>query len=664
MKINSSIILFICFCFCFCAKKEKTASFFLDEAYYQKKSNKEHYLDSLSQEVLLSNINDSLTRELLFQIAAKYEDLELDGKYNSLVQRIEDLAFRKKDTLHQAKVLWYKGDYYNNKEIFDQAFYYYTKSEKLFKLSKKDSINWARMLLCESGVLYDIGIYSESEAKTVKALSILSEKKHTRLTYEAYVQMVLNLEDLKEFAAALKYYEEIPKLLIKLEKENYDQNKLQRSWLSYFNNFASFYDKIRNYPKAEEYYQKAFGSAFIEEYPKLHAMLLNNYASNLMLNSNNYTRIDSLLKASLKLRTEIDHRQGIISSKTNIAKFYLMKKDTANALSIIRESYRLAIAEKSNYDILQTLEFLSKNDNKNKSFYTDRYVRVKDSLNEVDRKTRNKFARIAYETNEIEEQNTVLIQRNIYLGGIAVFLFFLAGTVFTVFRLRLRNRKLKYQQQEQSNIQKIQDLLLKQQMITEETRNQERERIAKDLHDAVVNKVFTTRINLEELPTENEVQKIKLIEELKKTEQQIREISHDMHVNLFHQKQNFSTVVEDLVTSQKNSFHTKFTCSLDNQIDWEVFTIQQKTQIYLILQELLQNVNKHAQATNCYVFLIKKNHKLILRVHDDGIGFNPEKIKKGLGFKSMNLRAATLNASIHLNRNEGMTTIVLEVPFD
>lgn len=610
----------------------------------------------------LNKVNSAEYREQLFHIADRYGEAGKVDKHLQVLRSINNLAAVQKDSMHLARAYRYIGDYYESVEITDSAFHYYVKSEQLYRLTKKDSVEWGRLILYKAGILYDIGITSESEIEVIKALRILIPKNETRLIYEANVQMTLTLKELEEYDAALKYYDKIPPLLAKLREEGYDEDGLKRSWLSYYNNLGGYYDKMNRFKTATEYYKEALRKDYVEDYPKLYAMLLNNYAYNLMNTEGDVKEIDSLLLKALSMREKMGYKQGIIASKFRLAEFLLSQNDTLKALEYMQDAYTLSIEENSHFDMLRTLEFLSKNDIRNKNRYNSAYVKVKDSLYELERKTRNKFARIAYETNEIEEQNTVLIQRNTYLWLMAGFLFLVSAAVVIVLRLRLRNRKLQQLHQEQESIRQIQDLLLQQQTITNDTRNQERERIAKDLHDAVVNRVFTTRINLEQLSTEHPQQKIKLVEELKQTEQQIREISHDLHENLFHQKQDFSAVIEELVLKQKNVQETLFECTIDRQLNWDILSIVQKTQLYLILQELLQNVNKHAQAKKCYVFIMKKQQQLVLRVHDDGIGIDAEKMKSGLGFKSISGRVKKLNGTFKAGSAGQMTTVVVTIP--
>lgn len=620
-----------------------------------------HYVDSIYK-IRLQAPNDSLGREKLLEVASEYENRELYIESKQTLKEIFKRATKKKDTLHQAKVYWYLGNVYDNQQKLDSAFLCYIKAEKLYYLTKRDSLNWARMISYKAGILYNMGISAESEVQTIRALNILSKLKNTQLIYEATLRIALNLKDIKEYSEALKYYNKIPGLLNQLEKEKYNPDRMKRSWLSYYNNMGNFYIETKDYSKAKEYISKALSQEYVENYPKLHAMLLNNYAKNSIYSSNNKQIIDSLLNTSLKIREEIDHKQGIIGSKIIIGEYLLTQKDTLHALRNFNEAYILSVKYHSNYDLLQSLELLSVNDKENQILYTEKYHKVKDSLYELEKATRNKFARIAYETDEIVEQNTVLNKRNSYLLGGVIFISLFALLIFILLRLKIRNKELMYQQKEQNNIQQIQELILQQQTVTAESKIREQDRIAKDLHDGVLNRLFTTRINLEELETDDPLRKKQLIEELQKTESQIREVSHNLHQNLFQQHQDFSLVIENLVLTQKNTFGTSFNCTINKKVKWEHFDIKEKTNIYLIIQELLQNVNKHSYAEKCFVFILEKENSLIIRVHDDGIGFkyNPE--KTGIGITSIKDRISKLKGQININSEKETTTVSIQIP--
>lgn len=607
---------------------------------------KEKLLDSLYMHFSTQN-NTSVNRHALFKVASRYERLNLQTKYYNTVREIQKWALRKNDTLDLAKSLWYKGDFYDAKESNDSAFYYYSQSEKLYRFSKKDSLNWGRMLLYKAGVLYDTGIYTESEAETVKALTVLTNVNHNWFIYRANLQMALNLDELKEYDDALKYYSMALEQLNKLEKENYPKDRINNSYTASYNNMGSLYDKMGNYDKGKQYYIKGLAFDGLKDNPKLHAMLLNNYAHNKMQSGDTH-KVDSLLFLSLKIRDSINHEQGIIASKIRISEYYLSKKDIAQAIQTITEAYKLSVKNKSHLDILRSLEFLSENDKVNKDYFTERYIAVKDSIREIERTTKNKFARISYETEKISLHNKELTKRNTLLALLFVGAVIIVIITFIAYKYKLINQELKHKQKEQLSTEKIQHILLKEKLSEEVARSEERNRISRELHDGVVNRVFTIRLNLSLLDSNNQELKNKLIAELNNTEKHIRDVSHDLHSNFFSENQNFNRLLEGLISEQKNEYHTKFDIAIDKFIEWSKITDKQKVHIYRIIQEALNNINKYSKASKCFVLLLKKEQNIIVRIHDNGKGFNLQKIRKGLGFKIFQERTHELNGILKI----------------
>jgi signal transduction histidine kinase len=68
-------------------------------------------------------------------------------------------------------------------------------------------------------------------------------------------------------------------------------------------------------------------------------------------------------------------------------------------------------------------------------------------------------------------------------------------------------------------------------------------------------------------------------------------------------------------------------------------------------------VNKYAQATKCFVFLLKKGTKISLQISDNGVGFDIEKKKQGIGLKNMQQRAKSIKGSFSIVSDSSGTTI-------
>jgi signal transduction histidine kinase len=85
--------------------------------------------------------------------------------------------------------------------------------------------------------------------------------------------------------------------------------------------------------------------------------------------------------------------------------------------------------------------------------------------------------------------------------------------------------------------------------------------------------------------------------------------------------------------------------------------------VFRIAQEALANVGRHARATHVTVTLDSTERSLQLRVEDDGVGFNPDKPGSGMGLGNMRSRAATIGGTLAVTTQPGNGTLVrLSVP--
>ena len=83
-----------------------------------------------------------------------------------------------------------------------------------------------------------------------------------------------------------------------------------------------------------------------------------------------------------------------------------------------------------------------------------------------------------------------------------------------------------------------------------------------------------------------------------------------------------------------------------------------KTPIFRISQEAMNNITKHSQASHVNLSLRKENNRILLTVQDDGKGFDPEIVKKGMGLSTMRERAQLSGGSFELESTIGKGTIV------
>jgi signal transduction histidine kinase len=648
---NTTLLIIVLLLFVSCKKENiqalKTKTLVLLEKAEEDATTdeqKKHYLDS-SYTYLAGAQNDSVTRNLFFKISDKYYDLGFDNEYYKVSQKLYKLSLQKSDTAHIAKSLYYIGDYHEGKAQIDSALHYYILSGKYYK-AVSDTLNYGRVSLYKAGMLYDSGNYIESEIEAINALRLLDKVQNTRLTYECYTILALSLEEQNNFEKALEYFNLALEQIDKLSKEDYPKQKVLNSRASCFNNIGGIYEKKKEFKKAVSMYFAALQTENLKDSkPNLYAMLLSNlgYAK---MRSGDYTNVKKLLFKALKIRDSLNVVAGTVSSKIRIGEYYLTENDTATAVKYITDGYKLAKQIKSNHDILNSLKLLSVNDAKNKVYYSQLYIKVSDSLRNEERATRNKFARIAYETDEVEAKNEILSQQN----AIILIAFAVTGTVllclFFMYRLRSKNKELLYIQEQQASKEYIYTLMLEQQAKTERAREEERKKIAMDLHDGIINSIFTTRFNLMQIETPETDKRDELVKELENAQEEIRRVSHVLKKNLLFKDKSFADLIKNYIESQQAISTIKFDLYIDNYINWQLLPTENKIHLYRVVQELVYNVIKHSGAATCTITFFKNPDGILIRIWDDGQGFDINKAKKGIGLKNIADRVEAINGTI------------------
>ena len=621
-----------------------------------KEDGKEKLLDSLSQNLLNQN-NDSINRNLLFKVVDKYYSINKNEKFLNLTNKLLALSIEKNDTIHIAKSFYYTGNYHDDESQFESAFSYYIKSEKLYQ-AINDTLMMGTLAVLKGGIFFDSGNFAESETEAIKALRLLSKTKNTNLVYNCYNLIGISLKELNNYKKSLYYFALALKQLDLLEKENYPKEKIGKSRIACYNNIGRVYQKMADYPKAINYYNKALQTKNIkQDFPKSYALLLNNLGYSKM-KAGDYEAVEELFLESMRIRDSLGLELAVATNKIDLGEYYLIQKDTAKGFAYLKEGYLLSKKLNSSPYLIQSLKLLMDSDSKNKLYYTNQYLKIKDSVQQLERATRNKFARIAYETDQVEEKNEILSKTitNIGMGSGVVIL--ILGGFFIIYRLKSRNRELLFVKEQQEANEKIYQLMLHQQLETEQARNEERNRIAMELHDGIINSIFTTRFSLMQLESEAVDKKQELVQELKKAEREIRRVSHNLKQNLLTEDKALPEILANLIESQQNEFGTKFDLSVDKFIDWSLVSSDSKIHVYRIIQEALQNSNKYSKAKRCCVFLMKTGDKITIRIWDNGIGFNPEKAKQGIGLKNIKERTKVLKGVLKItSTSEKGTTI-------
>lgn len=614
------------------------------------------FIDSAKYLIQKEDNQDSLAIKNYFKVANRYFILLKYQEYKEVTNKILEISELNNDSVNSAKAEYYLGDYYLSMSKNDSAYYYYLEAEKKYE-TIKDRENLANTILHKAYVLQYEKDFIGSEIETIKVLNIAKELKDEILIYNCYVNLGSSLSGLGNYEKALEYHQKSLSQIREIKDENY-KPLLQAQAV---NNIGFVYLNLSKFKEASEIFAEGLKIKNLKEIqPVLYSSLLDNYAySRFKINKNEGLKD---FKAALDLGDEINDVYSRINIRIHLVEYYLSKKDTPIALQYNEEANRLAKESNYNKEVLQTLDFFTKLKPKEGLKYAKEYIKLSDSLQQQERLTRNKLARIEYETDEIiVEKEAISNQfRIILIGSLLVFSF---GILFyIILYLRSKHKELLFSQEQQKANEEIYKLMLDKQDEIDEVKKKEKLRISQELHDSVMNKLAGTRLNLFVLTKRRDdetIQKcIEHINGIQNIEKEIRTIAHELHNEAFLTKGSYSSLLEQLLQNQKETYQTECECNIASDDAIESISALIKMNVYRIIQENLNNINKHAKATKISLSLYIKEGFLYLSIIDNGVGFKVSKSKSGIGLKNMESRAESINGKLRISSEENKGTKV------
>lgn len=621
------------------------------------------FLDSLNS-FSSSFKNDSLTRKYLFDLSAEYYYLNKNEKSLAVCQKVLQFSEQAKDTLAIAQSYFFIGDTYEVSHK-DSAYIYYHQAEKLYRLLNNKEMS-GKMLFNKAYVLFYEGNFLESEILLSKALQLLKNSEHKRLLFSSYNLMGSTLSRLEEFDNAIKYYLLAKGVLNDLLENDIEFDKNNNYKISLIVNLAEVYRKTARYEKAIQELESILNPNLKNEWPAYYATVIGNLGYT-KLKSGNVLGAGKLLKEALDISRKSNNEASQIYKLSYLGEYYLALKDTTKSIIYLKQSLQLAEKLQSSDDIKINLNLLSKIDYQNDSFYNKRYIAISDSLTKVQRNNRNKYARIEYETSVVEDKNKELSMKNLYLIlGLSVVVL-LAGGILTYRYIQNQKRELAHQQQHQKAEEEIFELLKDYQTKFNSIKLKEQNRISRELHDSVLNKLYGTRLQLGILNSSDALEvkekRLSYVDLLQEIEIEIRSISHDLHTDDIEVHLEYLHLLNDLIQEKNELASTHFTFSDNSKLDWKNIDGLIKITIFRIVQESLTNVIKYAEATVCTVTLTQtENNKLQLLIEDNGKGFEGiTKENDGIGLKNIQERARLAQAELTIASKLGGGTKIVVV---
>lgn len=383
---------------------------------------------------------------------------------------------------------------------------------------------------------------------------------------------------------------------------------------------------------------------------------------------------EAAVKASLK------DAESNSSLQQGIGAFYFKMADYSKSISHYRKALKICEQQGLRSDKLTIYYTLAtiydKLHNPQLAYeYQKFYADLRDSLLnedniktinqlEVKYRTSEKDKELAQKKLELTQQQSYLRKKNTWIVGISAGTLLLVVLLVVSHRANINKRRLQTKQIENLN-QQQEIMQLKAQRQGEE---EERVRLARELHDGIVAQFSAVKMNLSVLPERHpDLHDAKdftrIIKHLDDATHALRQTAHNLMPDVLLENGLSEAIYYFCKAMQQSS---GLYIDYQQYVDLPRFLPEWELSLYRIVQELLQNVMKHAGATQVLVQLSYAEGILNITVEDNGKGFDTARQSgEGIGLKNIRARICALKGHLDIESRPGSgTTVYIEVAGD
>ncbi|MCW3071386.1 MAG: hypothetical protein JWO44_1276 [Bacteroidetes bacterium] len=553
------------------------------------------------------------------------------GQYDSALSHyFNGLELRKKLKQEEKMAGIYNNiaTVYMRENRFREALDINFKSLKIFE-DAKDTAKQANVLSNIGNIYYELEQAKPAE-QFLRRGAQLANAVHKPVIM---ANILVNLGSLKfdklDLDSALYYFTAAGKIM--------EENNLPYNLAAVYNNIGKIYHEKKEYAKAAAHYQKA-----------------------------------------LKNREELNDKFGIGLSNMNLGELYMATNELDKSIVYLEKAIETFTGVGSFINIKQSYGLLAqayqaKQDYKTAITYFQLYAQYKDSVYTKDNADKLAEMQTRFETEkkdlEIAKQNDEIkiTKAEVERKNIITIMLVISIILVLVFSYLLYNRyKLKQEALMNAEMLRQQELRAKSIIEAEE---KERMRIARDLHDGVGQTLSAARLNLSNLESKLHLAEIETQSALKNaidlvddSVKEVRAVSHSMMPN---------ALLKSGLVAAVREFIQKLSTAGQLKIDLEITGLNERleqsteTVLFRVMQEIVSNIIKHAQANQVTIQIIKHEDELTVMIEDNGIGFDTAKLNEfsGIGLKNIVSRVEFLKGKVDFDSVAGKgTTVTIEVP--
>lgn len=426
-------------------------------------------------------------------------------------------------------------------------------------------------------------------------------------------------------------------------------------------NIGYYYTEVDSHELAEQEYIYVLKVGQEQGLKDLELSSLTNLAS-LEYRNKEYKKSDSLYQQALSIAKEERMFHAV-------SPIYLGQVQLYSKIGKSREAFALLDSSLNYAEFSSTLEvrlaclqlrsvlYESLGDAESALIYYKQYSALRDSVDEIN--TKHNLAELQFRYNDekkektqIKERNKLLLQlkqNEIDLGIfrqrlfvlLSIFIVIVALIFIYYYRLKQKNER----QFSHTIVNKLEE---------------ERGRIARDLHDGLGQSVIVLKNKFNKLSTNQPDTQEQLSENFSEIIEEIRSISRSL-IPPELKRLGLKKAIENRLTEVANSTNLFVTTEIDDLIKFKIED-HHSLRIYRIIQELTTNTIKHSEATAVRLEAFKQGDTLVLIYQDNGKGLDRDKWKvsdDSVGLRSILQRISYLNGTIKIERpKKGFKVII------
>ncbi len=435
-------------------------------------------------------------------------------------------------------------------------------------------------------------------------------------------------------------------------------------------NIANNYLNLQQHDKAASFYNKAIAISRSIGDKEYLSNALNNMG-HLYLQMGQPAKAIPVVEESYRLRDRLNDSKGMVSCLNNLAEAQLQFGNYKAAEAYLQPAIDMALKAVNCKPELNKLYLTYAHLLETTGAYDQalgmykRYATTRDSLYTDELGQRFAQLDMRYKTLEkeklIQQQQFAINRKNYWITSIGILLALVLLLGYSWYK--------RYQLRQEKKLQTA--IILQQDLATRailDAEENERKRIAADLHDGVGQMMSVVKMNLSsvenELPFTDTRQKLayeKIMSLVDESCREIRSISHQMMPNALLKTGLASAIKEfiDKIDSRiiRINLHTE---GLNERLDSNIETV-----CYRVIQECVNNVIKHSGANTLDISLFKDPDGIAATIEDNGRGFDTSKplVSEGMGLKNIRSRISYLKGTVDIDSNPGRGTLVaIHVP--